>query len=318
MRELMGTINDTLERIARIGRGAAGEGDLSEAQREKLAHLRDHGYVVFDHLVGTDRLKRLQADYRKRVEEELDFQFPTLAQAKIDPVRDATLIKNNFLATPQKLQEFGLAFSREDVTSYEQAVAEFAPSTLTTDIPDDQAWFDVWLDREVTPLVAAYMGFVPQLIEAYIRRNFPARFPVMNHAWHRDTNHRTHLLKMFVFLTDCTLKTGPHHYIAGSVQDRRVDGKTYYSDEEIHRVYPPESNREIISVVPAGTIILEDTRGLHKAGIPEEGYRDLGYATFIPPIALRQRDAYFRIGRKTFELLSPEQQKFVPASSIKQ
>lgn len=318
MGEAANLVTGVLERIARIGRGADDESHLGEAQREKLAHLREHGYVAFEHLVGTDRLKRLQAEYRRRVEDELDFQFPTLAQAKIDPVRDAELIEKNFLATPAQLKELGLAFSREDVKSYAQAVSEFAPSTLTTDLPDDKDWFDLWLDPQVIPLVAAYMGFVPQLTEAYIRRNFPARFPVMNHAWHRDTNHQTHLLKMFVFLTDCTMKTGPHHYIAGSVQDRRIDGKTYYSDEEIHRVYPPDSGREIISVVPAGTIILEDTRGLHKAGIPEEGYRDLGYATFVPPVAVRQREAYFRIGRRTFEALSPEQQKFIPASSIRQ
>ena len=31
-------------------------------------------------------------------------------------------------------------------------------------------------------------------------------------------------------------------------------------------------------MVPKGTIILEDTRGLHKAGIPKKGYPDLGFA----------------------------------------
>ncbi len=116
-------------------------------------------------------------------------------------------------------------------------------------------------------------------------------------------NHDRHLLKSFMFLSDCSLQTGPHHYISGSVQDRRVDGKTYYSEEEIHAVYPPASGQEIISVVPAGTIMLEDTRDLHKAGIPQEGYRDLGYATFLPPIAFKRRKPQYHIGRKTYESL---------------
>ena len=311
-------LREVLEKIARVGRGAPREEKLTAAQQQKLAHLREHGYVAFDHLVGTDRLKRLQEDYRSRVEDKLDFEFPTLAQAKIDPQRDADLIKGNFLATPQQLAERGLTFSREDVRSYRQAVADFAPSTLTTEIPDSAEWFDVWLDESMLPIVEAYMGFRPQLVEAYIRRNFPARFVVMNHAWHRDRNHETHLLKTFVFLSDCTLKTGPHHYIAGSVKDRRIDGKNYYSDEEIAGIYPENSGREIVSVVPAGTIILEDTRGLHKAGIPQEGYRDLGYATFIPPIAFVRREALFRIGRKTYEALSSEQKKYIPSGNIVQ
>ena len=309
-------LKEVLEKIARVGRGAAGDERLTPDQREKLAHLREHGYVMFDHLVGTARLRKLQEDYRSRVEGQLDFEFPTLAQAKIDPERDADLIKGNFLATPQQLAARGLTFSREDVRSYEQAVADFAPSTLTTEIPDTPEWFDVWLDEGMLPIVEAYMGFRPQLTEAYIRRNFPSRFVVMNHAWHRDRNHETHLLKTFVFLSDCTLKTGPHHYIAGSAKDRRVDGKNYYSDEEIASVYPQSSGREIVSVVPAGTIVLEDTRGLHKAGIPEAGYRDLGYATFVPPIAFVRREALFRLGRKTYEALNPEQQTYIPTGNV--
>lgn len=308
-------IRETLEKVARIGRRADSKG-LNGEQRSQLEHLRQHGYVTFSHLVGTEKLKRLQADYRHRVETELDFEFPTLAQSLIDPVRDADLIKDNFLATPQALAKRGLAFDRSDVTSYDQAVSDFAPSTLTTKLPDTLDWFDLWLDPNILPIIEAYFGFVPELVEAYIRRNFPARFAVMNHAWHRDRNHETHLLKAFVFLSDCTLKTGPHHYIAGSVRDRRIDGKIYYSDEEIHAVYPPESGREIISVVPAGTIILEDTRGLHKAGIPEEGFRDLGYSTFVPPIAMVNRAPLYKVGRQTFDALTRMQKRYIPAANV--
>lgn len=310
-------IHETLEKVARLGRGVSETG-LNGEQARQLTHLREHGYVTFTHLVGTDRLKQLQADYRKRVEQDLDFEFPTLAQSRIDANRDSDLIKSNFLATPQQLAARGLTFDKSQVQSYEQAVTEFAPSTLTTALPDNRDWFDLWLDPQVLPIVEAYFGFVPELVEAYIRRNFPARFVVMNHAWHRDRNHATHLLKAFVFLSDCTLKTGPHHFIAGSVKDRRIDGKTYYSDEEIHKVYPPESGREIISEVPAGTIILEDTRGLHKAGIPEEGYRDLGYSTFVPPIALVSRPALYKVSRSTYDALGLAQKLYIPSANIVQ
>lgn len=317
MSERMAFVRTALEKLARVGRGA-NSSSLTSEQSAQLAHLREHGYVIFDHLVGTDKLKQLQEQYRKRVETDLDFEFPTLAQSQIDPERDADLIKSNFLATPQALAKRGLTFDRKDVTSYVQAVADFEPSTLTTELPDTRDWFDLWLDPSVLPIVDAYFGFVPQMVEAYIRRNFPARFVVMNHAWHRDRNHETHLLKAFIFLSDCTLKTGPHHYIAGSVNDRRIDGKIYYSDDEIRAVYPESSGREIISVVPAGTIILEDTRGLHKAGMPDEGYRDLGYSTFVPPIALLNRGSLYKVSRRTFDQLAPAQRRYIPPANIVQ
>ena len=311
-------LKTALERIARVGRGVTGDSNLSQVQKGQLAELREKGYVIFDHLVGTERLKRLQADYQDRLENKLDFEFPVLAQAKIDPDRDAELIENNFLATPQQLAERGLTFSREDVSDFQSAVEEFQPSTLTTYLPDEHDWYDLWLDPNVLPIAQAYMGFVPQLTEAYVRRNFPARFVVMNHAWHRDRNHENHLLKAFFFLSDCTLKTGPHHYISGTVQDRTIDGKNYFSDEEVRAAYPEGSGREVVSVVPAGTIVLEDTRGLHKAGIPQEGYRDLGYATFIPPISLISRPPLYRVSRKTYNSLTADQQKYIPPTNIVQ
>lgn len=310
-------LNETLERLGRIGRGTDAGRTTTDAVRDKIAHLRTHGYVAFDHLAGTERLEQLQADYRQRLEVQLEFEMPTLAQSRIDPERDADLIASNFFGTAQTLSARGLTFDRDDVTSYDQAVTDFRPSTLTTPLPDTLDWFDLWLDRNILPVIEGYMGFIPRLEEAYIRRNFPSDFAVMNHAWHRDSNHPTHLLKAFFFLNDCTLKTGPHHYIAGSIEDRRLDGGRYFTDKEVRALYPAGSEREVISEVPAGTIILEDTRGLHKAGIPEEGYRDLGFATFLPPIAFRQRPALYSLSPQTYQQLTREQQRYIPSEVLR-
>lgn len=310
-------LNDALERLGRAGRKANLARISAEPVNTKLEHLRTHGYVAFDHLVGTERLKQLQTAYRNGVEKELDFEMPTLAQSRVDPERDADLVASNFFGTPAMLAERSLTFDRSDVTSYAQAVKDFRPSTLTSKLPDETNWFDLWLDPVMLGVIEGYMGFVPHLEEAYIRRNFPSDFVVMNHAWHRDTNHAKHLLKAFFFLSDCTLKTGPHHYIAGTVQDRRLDGQRYYTNEDVYALYPKGSEREVVSEVPAGTIILEDTRGLHKAGIPQEGYRDLGFATFLPPIALRKRPALYQLSRATYETLSPEQQRYIPPAVLR-
>ena len=142
-------------------------------------------------------------------------------------------------------------------------------------------------------------------------------YRVMNHKWHRDTNHRKHLLKAFIFFTDCDIETGAHHYVAGSVQDERFRENRYFEDAEIDAAYPMESGKQIVSTVPAGTIILEDTRGLHKAGIPKRSYRDLGFAVFVPHNVLNRKESLYSVDANTVQALSPFQRKYIPKSSIK-
>lgn len=311
-------IKTALERLARINRSGATSSSLSDELASKLEHLQTHGYVQFDHLVGSPEMAVLQADYLDRLENKLEFEMPTLAQSHVDRERDADLIASNFLATNAQLATRGLTFDRADVTDYAQAVREFEPSTLKVYLPDTPAWMRMWLDPQVLSVAEAYMGFRPELTEAYLRRNYPSKFVVMNHAWHRDRNHETHLLKAFFFLSDCTLKTGPHHYIAGSIKNRALDDKPYFTNEEVAAAYSGPDTHVVVSEVPAGTIILEDTRGLHKAGIPEEGYRDLGFATFLPPIALRKRTPLYRVSHSTVSALTPQQQAYIPAGNIVQ
>lgn len=309
-------LKTALEKAARMGKTSTRETELTPVQKEKLAALRRDGYVAFDHLIGTEKLQRLQAGLKQRIEVDLDFEYPCLAQTLVDPERDADLIANNFLATNAQLKARNLTFEKADARSYDQVVTDFEPSSLKVFLPDEPEWVGTWLDEAILPVVEAYMGFRPELVEAYIRRNFPAKFVVMNHAWHRDRNHETHLLKAFIFLNDCTLRNGPHHYIAGTVQDRRLDGTPYYTEDEIRAVYPEGDPREIVSVVPAGTIILEDTRGLHKAGMPVEGFRDLGFVTFLPAMAMVKRPPLYTVSRAAVSELSKRQRDYIPAANI--
>ena len=138
----------------------------------------------------------------------------------------------------------------------------------------------------------------------------------MNFNWHRDTNHDKYLVKAFIFFTDCDIETGAHHYIAGSIDDPRFRDKVYFTDEEINATWPVGSDDHMISTVPAGTIIIEDTRGLHKAGIPERDYRDLGFAIFAPPNNFLKSKPYYKIEKYTYDQLSSEQRHFIPSPNI--
>ena len=313
----MSVVKDLTEGLSRLSRGFDADKNLNPSLKKQLETLRNRGFVALDHLVGSDIIKRVQADMRNKFERDFDITFPCLAQSKIDETRDQDLVKRNFLATPETLNQRGLTFHRSDIKSYKQMLRDFQPSTLSLPMPSAKDYYDLWLDRAVIKLVSAYMGFVPELTEAYTRRNFPCNYRVMNHNWHRDTNHDSHLLKAFIFFTDCDVNTGAHHYIAGSAQDPRFRDKVYFTDDEINSTWPIGSEDHIVSTVPAGTIIIEDTRGLHKAGIPMKNYRDLGFAVFLPPNHFKKSPQFYEIEKTTYDTLSDEQQRFIPSANVK-
>ena len=313
---MMNKGKELIEYFSRIGRPYTKEFALNSELKNKLKKLKRDGYVTFDHLVGTEAFTILQNKVKSLYEKDLAFKTPCLAQNHIDYDRDADFIARNFLVTAEELKSRNLVFNQEDVKSYDQVVQDFAPSTLTLPIPKNPEFYNIWLDQDLLQVIEAYMGFTPILREAYIRRNFPCQYTVMNHKWHRDTNHRHHLLKAFIFFTDCDIETGAHHYIAGSVQEERFRENRYFEDDEIETAYPLKSGKQIVSTVPAGTIILEDTRGLHKAGIPKRDFRDLGFAVFVPGSVLHRNKSYYNTNRETVNALTPQQQLYIPSYNI--
>lgn len=289
---------------------------LDDAQRDQVTRLRQDGFVMLPGHIPADRLARMKS----ALEEELRglrFEMPCLAQSRIDPQRDADLIANYMYATPENLEKRGLAFGRSDCVSYDQAIADFNPSTLTTFMLEKSADFrSTWLDPFVLGIVAEYLGMVPKMAEAYVRRNFPSPYRTMNHFWHRDLNHKHFMLKVFFFLTDCAADNGPHEFIQGSHrQFNPLNDKRYYDDSEVDALHPTGSPDRIVSEVKAGTVIIEDTRGLHRARMPEMGFRDLGYAVFVP-----QREsfggAYYSIPKAAYESLSSVQRAFIPGINV--
>jgi hypothetical protein len=125
------------------------------------------------------------------------------------------------------------------------------------------------------------------LAEMYL--NARPRFDILSMWWHTNYHSqpdseaaqfyhfdldRLRWLKVFIYLTDVGPQDGPHSYIEGShasggiPQNLLNKGYVRLSDAEVFSNYAPD--REICFVAPRGTIILEDTRGLHK-GNPVSG-----------------------------------------------
>ena len=84
-------------------------------------------------------------------------------------------------------------------------------------------------------------------------------------------------IKFFIYLTDVETTNGPHTFVAGSHKSGRIPsgilkkGYARLMDEEVKAVF---NERDIIEfAAPRGTILAEDTRGLHKGKHVTEGDR---------------------------------------------
>lgn len=86
-------------------------------------------------------------------------------------------------------------------------------------------------------------------------------------------------LKVFFYLSDVTMDNGPHTFIKGSHKSGKIPWKIlkkYYSrltDDEVRKYYDEKDH--VVFTGKRGTIILEDTRGLHKGIKPKKGERAL-------------------------------------------
>jgi len=290
---------------------------INELTKNRVQFLKENGYLVLENFFYGEELNNIQQKYKDELEFQNNFELPCLSQTLIDDVKHKELIENHFLYEQKELVSNNITFDKKDFSNYEEVISKFKPSTLKTYLTNIPSFFPIWLNEEILDIIEEYMGLRPYLIEAYLRRNFPAKYKVMNHYWHRDTNHPNFLLKAFIFLSDCKITTGPHEYISGSINDLRISGKTYYTEEEISNVYPKDSKNRILSIVKAGTIIIEDTRGLHKATIPQEGFRDLGFAVFFPLSFLpKKTKPYYNIKSNDFQKLSNRQKSYIPSNYI--
>lgn len=286
--------------------------DRDDRVQEAINQIRVNGFYQDNHFLSLDMLHSIANEVQSALQNG-DFEFPCLAQSLIDPKTPthAKLIEKKFLGHPKDYQKAGIAFDKNDFKSLDQSVRDFRPSTIKVDAsPNTPNLIKILLDDFVLRVVEGYMGLRPYLVEAYARRNFPSEFKVMNHYWHRDSNHPFFMLKSFIFLSDCDANNGPHQFLRGSHISEDFREKMYYEDYEVESKHHPQV---VTSIVKAGTLILEDTRGLHRACVPTEGTRDLLYGVYLPLPKIRRRKVkYYDYDDFFKKTLSPRQIKYLP------
>ena len=205
-----------------------------------VAQIKERGYYVFDQQLPQDTCDRLT-------------RF-----ALNQPCRPRAA--DNAASAPAKPPA---VYPR---TTPEAVIYDFAPHDLIND-PTVQ---NLMADTSINALAEAYLGAKPVLdtVNLWWTTAFSQQ-PDRNAAqlYHFDMDH-VRWLKFFVYLTDVTADTGPHCFVAGSHRSGGIPqnflskGYARLTDAEVSANFSPKALIEF--VCGRGTIIAEDTRGLHK------------------------------------------------------
>ncbi len=132
------------------------------------------------------------------------------------------------------------------------------------------------ISPNILSIAQEYLGCLPQIDIITAWWNFASQEPDNKAAqfWHFDLD-RPKWVKIFIFLTDCEEKNGPHKFISGSHLNIpyliRTKGYTRLQDKEVSLFYKNERIKTFKS--KKGSILFEDTKGLHKGQKVDEGSR---------------------------------------------
>jgi len=207
-------------------------GNSIKSYQEKL---EKNGYVVFENILTDIDIKNLISELKKK-----DGFY---------------LSDNKGLSIKQKLD-----FNDPKAVMF---------SYSSQDIIDTDSFHKILFDPSLIKFSQDYLKSYPVIDNISAWWSFPAATPDKNAAqwWHFDLE-RPKWLKFFFFLTDCETHNGAHCFVKGSHRNNgvkwplRKKGYARLSDEEINKLY---SNQDIVEILAKkGSLLIEDTRGLHK------------------------------------------------------
>ena len=141
------------------------------------------------------------------------------------------------------------------------------------------------LHPEILALVNGYMHAhsTIQDMQYWINAARPGAEPEASQLWHRDGDGTC--IKLFVYLSDVTDRSGPFWYASGTHRGerRRTHGESKrLTDDQMNQLF--DGSVRIRSIVgrPA-TAILANTCGYHKGGFVEEGKRHVLQIAYYCP-----------------------------------
>ncbi len=160
---------------------------------------------------------------------------------------------------------------KEKYGVYPRSSPEVARYDFTTqDLLRNKDIQGLLIDMSFPAVASEYLGAraIVDVLSMWWHTSF-SNTPDMKAAqyYHFDMD-RPKWLKFFIYLTDVTINTGAHMFVEWSQKTNGIPssmlkkGYARLTDEEVEEYYGKEKIIEFIA--PRGTIIAEDTRGLHK------------------------------------------------------
>jgi len=191
------------------------------------------------------------------------------------------IILNNILTIDQVdslVKDFkeieGFYTSDKELKSKKQRIDIKYPKSVkfyysSQDIINNKLFQKILFDASFISFAQSYLKSYPIIDNISSWWSFPTTGPDKKAAqwWHFDLE-RPKWLKFFFFLTDCESHNGAHCFVKGSHKNNGINwslrkkGYERLSDEEINKLY---LNQDIVEIVAKkGSLLIEDTRGLHK------------------------------------------------------
>ena len=232
--------------VPREVNGVLGSFDRS-AMNAKLTELKGKGYLVFPSALSPVQCDRLM-------------QFAMATKAHVRRMDDEQNARTNGPVLYDSTNPLAVRYdyATQDLLDCEDVQALLADETLLT-------------------VARQYLGTTPKadILSMWWHTNFHSQPDSESAQFYHFDMDRLKWLKIFIYLTDVGPADGPHAFISGS---HKLDGIPAHfldrgyvrlSDEEVESHYG--KLQEVSFVASRGTIILEDTRGLHKGTAVQPG-----------------------------------------------
>ena len=221
----------------------------AESLREKMFHLDQKGYAVWEPALSSD-----QVDHLHRLGLEMEMEVRSM-----DGEADAP--KKRLLRYDPE---------RPIAVRYDGGQMKVLADPVVQQLACDRSVLEIAQHHLGAPPILDFVAFWWNTAFSKVPDSQAAQL------YHFDLD-RIRWIKFFFYITDVLPENGPHCFIEGShlpgVIPRALLRKGYErtEDEEVFRYFPNE--KEHVFTGKAGTMIAEDTIGLHKGQMVERGHR---------------------------------------------
>ena len=186
---------------------------------------------------------------------------------------------------------------------------------LGVELPLADPWLTLGVSTRLLDIVNAYLAMYAKCLYVDQWYTVPAGAGdrVSSQRWHRDYTD-THLVKVFIYLSDVDAESGPFEYIRGSAGDGPYSRE--FPWRPLSDTYPPEDAllskvrpADVVSCLgPAGTTIFCNTSGFHRGGFATRAPRAMAVYNYASAASLRS------LAKRNFRLAEHEVPSSLPAS----